>query len=63
MGKYSSVGVIRSGSKKRRRRVRVEDSRDGSTAGFQIEHWSGRVDAVATPKAARPKVRTQDRGA
>jgi hypothetical protein len=53
MGKYSSVGFIRSDSKKKVRRTRVEREDRPGTAGYQTEHWSGRVDAVATPDAAR----------
>ena len=53
MGKYSSVGFIMPDSKKKVRRTQVEREDRPGTAGYQTEHWSGRVDAVATPDAAR----------
>lgn len=34
---------------------RIEDERDGSTAGVVTEHWDGSQDAAARPKAIRIK--------
>ncbi len=63
MGKYSSVGFINiSGEKtsKRRNRTRIEREDGPGTAGYQTEHWSGRVDAVATPAPVRGVGNTQE---
>lgn len=49
--KVRSIGTgFNRGAKKT---TRVVDERDGSTAGVHVEHWSGRVDAVAQPKTER----------
>jgi len=62
MGKYSSIGFInKSGEKKsdRRRRRTVLRDDNGKVAGYQIDHWSGRVDGIATPDTASPKPKVE----
>ena len=55
MGKYSSVGIITNlgDSKKRTRRTRIDREDRPGVAGFQTEHWSGRIDAVAIAPQAK----------
>ncbi len=42
------------------RRFAVKNERDGSTAGFQVEHWDGRVDDVVTPTPSRAALKRKD---
>lgn len=35
----------------------VRDERCDRTAGYQIHHWDGRVDAIVTPAPIRVQVR------
>ena len=42
-----TFGIIRSDSKNKTRVTRIEREDRPGTAGYQREHWSGRVDAVA----------------
>jgi hypothetical protein len=56
--KAKNVGVsVRRGES---RTKRVEDERDGSTAGYHIEHWDDHQDAVVTPKTIRVKAKIQE---
>ena len=53
--KLRSIGVSRRrGSSERKP---VIDERDGSQAGYHVEHWDDRQDAVAQPKPIRVRAR------
>ena len=53
--KLRSIGVsLRRGSSERKP---VIDERDGSQAGYHVEHWDDRQDAVAQPKPIRVRAR------
>ena len=61
--KIRSIGQVRSGSKKMKRRTLVIDEDNPKrAAGQHIEHWSGRQDAVAYAPTAKmgAKVRGED---
>jgi hypothetical protein len=47
------VSLRRGGSQKKP--VRNED--DGTRAGYHVEHWDDRQDAVATPKPLQVKMK------
>lgn len=52
--KLLSLGFVsRQGTTKK---TGVIDEADGTLAGYQVEHWNGRVDAVAKPKPLAVKV-------
>ncbi len=38
------------------KRESVTDERDGTEAGYHLEHWDDRVDAVATPKTTKMNI-------
>jgi hypothetical protein len=38
----------------------VTDERDGTTAGYHIEHWDDHVDAVATPKPVEMNLKVNE---
>lgn len=40
----------------------VVDERDGSSAGYEVEHWDGRQDAVAKPKTVEATVWVMEGG-
>lgn len=38
----------------------VESEDDGTIAGYHVEHWDGRQDAVVQPKTVRLKVKVEE---
>lgn len=58
--KVSSIGTSFTKGEKREKVVRHE--KDGSVAGKHVEHWDGRVDAVAMPKPVHLKPRINEEG-
>lgn len=52
--KLASIGFAHKRGSSRKRVV--IDERDGSNAGYHIDHWNDRTDAVATPKTTRMQV-------
>lgn len=56
--KIRSLGFsTRRGSSKRKP---VVDERDGSQAGYHVEHWDDRQEAVVTPKTIKLKARYEE---
>jgi len=56
--KDKNVGVLlRKGTTQRKP---VIDERDGTEAGYHVEHWDDRRDAVATPKAVDVTVKVKE---
>jgi hypothetical protein len=51
--KAKSIGVSLRRGKSRKKPV--QDDRDGSKAGYHVEHWDDRQDAVVQPKPIRMK--------
>jgi len=55
--KEKNVGVsLRRGTSERRK---VVNENDGTQAGYHVEHWDDRQDAVVTPKTVELKVRAE----
>jgi hypothetical protein len=55
--KARTIGVsLKRGSKKT---TRVPRDDDGTTAGVQIEHWDGRVEARVIPRPMNVKLETR----
>ena len=57
--KLRSLGFLSKKGTSKKTVVQNED--DGTKAGYQIEHWDDRTDAVARPKSIRIKaMRVED---
>jgi hypothetical protein len=57
--KAKTIGVSLRRGTSARKPVINED--DGTRAGFHLEHWDDRQDAVVTPKPVKLKVRGDQR--
>jgi len=50
------VSLRRGGSRKKP----VTNEQDGTRAGYHVEHWDDRQDAVATPKPIEVKLKVNE---
>jgi hypothetical protein len=58
--KDKNVGALLRKGTSQRKLVRSEV--DGSQAGYQVEHWDDRTDAVITPKTVQLKATVKKLG-